>query len=187
MSESTLAICTVRASASPGVEIALDDTLCFDIACSNHLMVSPPLRGSNPYPCGSLTYRILHDYCRACRGVCQHGTGIFTVFVLAGDPLPPLYAPAAMPKAAAGSAALESAGFARAGRASATRSSATAINTTPLTDLPEIAGDFGRQISKEGFFALVDRLPAAKKPPPATYTPPRTILSRCASAPDTPR
>ena len=39
-------------------EIALDDALCFEIACSNHLMVSPPLRGSNPYPCGSLTYRI---------------------------------------------------------------------------------------------------------------------------------
>ena len=45
-------------------EIALDDTLCFDTACSNHLMVSPPLRGSNPYPCGSLTYRILPYYCR---------------------------------------------------------------------------------------------------------------------------
>ena len=63
--------CTVRASASQGGEIALDDTLCFDTACSNHLMVSPPLRGSNPYPCGSLTYRILQPYCRPCGGVCQ--------------------------------------------------------------------------------------------------------------------
>ena len=63
--------CTVRASASQGGVIALDDTLCFDIACSNHLMVSPPLRGSNPYPCGSLTYRILHSYFRTCPGVCQ--------------------------------------------------------------------------------------------------------------------
>ena len=52
-------------------EIALDHTLCFDIACSNHLMVSPPLRGSNPYPCGSLTYRILLIYCRTDRPVCQ--------------------------------------------------------------------------------------------------------------------
>ena len=52
-------------------EIALDDTLCFDITCSNHLMVSPPLRGSNPYPCGSLTYRIVQYNCRSCSGVCQ--------------------------------------------------------------------------------------------------------------------
>lgn len=82
--QSNRSFCTVRASASqgrvdsrvanlspawPGMvraesanhrEIALDDTLCFDTACSNHLMVSPPLRGSNPYPCGSLTYRILY-------------------------------------------------------------------------------------------------------------------------------
>ena len=64
-------LCTVRASASQGGEIALDETLCFDIACSNHLMVSPPLRGSNPYPCGSLTYRIFLPYCRAGGRVCQ--------------------------------------------------------------------------------------------------------------------
>ena len=90
--------CTVRASASQGRvtlpqanyprpvrewsganlrfdanhrEIALDDALCFEIACSNHLMVSPPLRGSNPYPCGSLTYRILHIYCMTAPGLCQ--------------------------------------------------------------------------------------------------------------------
>ncbi|MBR2799181.1 MAG: hypothetical protein IKE17_15785, partial [Clostridia bacterium] len=36
------------------------------------------------------------------------------------------------------------------------------------------------------FFALVDRLPAAKKAPPAAYTPPRTIKDRGAAAPDTP-
>ncbi|MBR2799136.1 MAG: hypothetical protein IKE17_15555, partial [Clostridia bacterium] len=39
---------------------------------------------------------------------------------------------------------------------------------------------------KEAFFALVDRLPAAKKAPPAAYTPPRTIKDRGATAPDTP-
>ena len=49
---------TVQALASQGGEIALDDTFVFDIACSNHLMMSPSLRGSDPYPCGSLTYRI---------------------------------------------------------------------------------------------------------------------------------
>ncbi len=52
-------------------EIALDDTLCFDITCSNPLMVSPPLRGSNPYPCGSLTYRILHTYFMTANRLCQ--------------------------------------------------------------------------------------------------------------------
>ena len=52
-------------------EIALDDTLCFDITCSNPLMVSPPFRGSNPYPCGSLTSRILHIYCMTAPGLCQ--------------------------------------------------------------------------------------------------------------------
>ena len=30
---------------------------CFDMTCSNQLTVSPRLRGSDPYPCGSLTYR----------------------------------------------------------------------------------------------------------------------------------
>ncbi|MBR3274220.1 MAG: hypothetical protein IKF98_09935, partial [Clostridia bacterium] len=44
----------------------------------------------------------------------------------------------------------------------------------------------GRQICKEAFFALVDRLPAAKKAPPAAYTPPRTIKDWGATAPDTP-
>ena len=48
---------TVQALASQGGEIALDDTFLFDIACSNHLMMSPSFRGSDPYPCGSLTYR----------------------------------------------------------------------------------------------------------------------------------
>ena len=48
---------TVRASASPGDETALDHALYFDIVCSYLLRVSPPLRGSSPYPCGSLTYR----------------------------------------------------------------------------------------------------------------------------------
>ena len=31
---------------------------CFDMICSNPLAVSPRFRGSDPYPCGSLTYRI---------------------------------------------------------------------------------------------------------------------------------
>ena len=31
----------------------------FDIACSNQLVMFPSLRGSNPYPCGSLTYRTI--------------------------------------------------------------------------------------------------------------------------------
>jgi hypothetical protein len=48
---------TVQALASQGGEIALDDTFVFDIACSNPLMMSPSLCGSDPYPCGSLTYR----------------------------------------------------------------------------------------------------------------------------------
>ena len=52
-------------------EIALGGTLCFDIACSNHLMVSPPLRGSNPYPCGSLTYRIYASIVKQSGRVCQ--------------------------------------------------------------------------------------------------------------------
>ena len=51
---------TVQALASQGGEIALDDTFVFDIACSNHLMMSPSFCGSDPYPCGSLTYRMLY-------------------------------------------------------------------------------------------------------------------------------
>jgi hypothetical protein len=50
---------TVQALASQGGEIALDDTFVFDIACSNQRMMSPSLCGSDPYPCGSLTYRTL--------------------------------------------------------------------------------------------------------------------------------
>jgi len=53
---------TVQALASQGGEIALDDTFVFDIACSNPLMMSPSFRGSNPYPCGSLTYRTLCSF-----------------------------------------------------------------------------------------------------------------------------
>ncbi len=46
----------VQALASQGDEIALNYAL--DSAQSVHLLiVSPLLRGSNPYPCGSLTYR----------------------------------------------------------------------------------------------------------------------------------
>ena len=44
----------------------------------------------------------------------------------------------------------------------------------------------GRKICKEAFFALVGRLPAAKKAPPAAYMPPCTIEYRGAAAPDTP-
>ncbi len=53
---------TVQALASQGGEIALDDTFVFDIACSNPLMMSPSLRGSDPYPCGSLTYRTMSKF-----------------------------------------------------------------------------------------------------------------------------
>jgi len=52
---------TVQALASQGGEIALDDTFVFDIACSNQRMMSPSLCGSDPYPCGSLTYRTYSD------------------------------------------------------------------------------------------------------------------------------
>ena len=76
-------LCTVRASASRGGEVALNDTLCFDITCSNHLTVSPLFRGSNPYPCGSLAYRVdpclprqrpqhgLYSYYKDSAAVCQ--------------------------------------------------------------------------------------------------------------------
>ncbi len=32
--------------------------LVFDMTCSNQLIVSPQFRGSSPYPCSSLTYRV---------------------------------------------------------------------------------------------------------------------------------
>ena len=69
---------TVQALASQGGEIALDDTLLFDIACSNPLMMSPSLRGSDPYPCGSLTYRTSFDfffYIMTNQYHCQHESG----------------------------------------------------------------------------------------------------------------
>ena len=47
----------VQALASQGGEVALCDTLSFDIACSDQRVMSPSLCGSDPYPCGSLTYR----------------------------------------------------------------------------------------------------------------------------------
>jgi hypothetical protein len=53
---------TVQALASQGGEIALDDTFVFDIACSNQRMMSPSLCGSDPYPCGSLTYRTILSF-----------------------------------------------------------------------------------------------------------------------------
>ena len=54
----------VQALASQGGEIALDVTFAFDNACSNPLMMSPSLRGSDPYPCGSLTYRTVCSFVR---------------------------------------------------------------------------------------------------------------------------
>jgi hypothetical protein len=51
------AVETVQALASPGGEIALGHALLFDKPCSNHRVMSPSLCGSDPYPCGSLTYR----------------------------------------------------------------------------------------------------------------------------------
>ncbi len=55
---------TVQALASQGGEITLDDTFVFDSTCSNPLMMSPSLRGSDPYPCGSLTYRTICSFSR---------------------------------------------------------------------------------------------------------------------------
>lgn len=52
---------TVQALASQGNEIALDDAL-FSTSTANLLIVSPLFRGSNPYPCGSLTYRVFNMY-----------------------------------------------------------------------------------------------------------------------------
>ena len=80
---------TVQALASQGGEIALDDTLLFDIACSNHLMMSPSFRGSDPYPCGSLTYRMQYGitfyvYClyyAKKNDVSTHGIGHPTEFL----------------------------------------------------------------------------------------------------------
>ena len=46
----------VQALASQGDEIALEYALVSTYP-ANLLIVSPLLRGSNPYPCGSLTYR----------------------------------------------------------------------------------------------------------------------------------
>jgi hypothetical protein len=46
----------VQALASQGSEIALNYALN-STKSVNLLIVSPLLRGSNPYPCGSLTYR----------------------------------------------------------------------------------------------------------------------------------
>jgi len=46
----------VQASAPQGNEVALFQAL-FSTWTVYLLMVSPPLCGSNPYPCGSLTYR----------------------------------------------------------------------------------------------------------------------------------
>ena len=54
---SAKAVETVQALASPGGEIALGHALLFDKPCSNHRVMSPSLCGSDPYPCGSLTYR----------------------------------------------------------------------------------------------------------------------------------
>ena len=54
---------TVQASASPGGEIALGHALFFDKPCSNHRVMSPSLCGSDPYPCGSLTYRTHMRFC----------------------------------------------------------------------------------------------------------------------------
>ena len=85
-------------------EIALDDTLCFDITCSNHLMVSPPLRGSNPYPCGSLTYRITLIVGQR-GGFCQH---LYQHFSFAESPFSIRAEP--MAKSAAGSARVPAAG-----------------------------------------------------------------------------
>lgn len=48
----------VQALASQGDEIALKYALVSTYP-ANQLIVSPLFRGSNPYPCGSLTYRKL--------------------------------------------------------------------------------------------------------------------------------
>ena len=48
----------VQALASQGDEIALGYALISTYP-ANLLIVSPLLRGSNPYPCGSLTYRVI--------------------------------------------------------------------------------------------------------------------------------
>jgi hypothetical protein len=56
-------LCTllVQALASQGDEIALEYALVSTYP-ANQLIVSPLFRGSNPYPCGSLTYRKLFNF-----------------------------------------------------------------------------------------------------------------------------
>ena len=81
-------------------EIALCDTFGFDITCSNQRIVSPRLCGSNPYPCGSLTYRIsfvftfivcllrsiVNPVCRVVSN-CFFGSGLSTERVPLDSPL----------------------------------------------------------------------------------------------------
>jgi hypothetical protein len=50
----------VQALASQGDEIAL--VVAFATTTVDLLIVSPLLRGNNPYPCGSLTYRCLCNF-----------------------------------------------------------------------------------------------------------------------------
>ena len=52
--------------------------------------------------------------------------------------------------------------------------------------MKEQALNSGHKICKEGIFALVDRLPAAKMPTPPPRRSPSTIERRGAAAPDTP-
>ena len=63
---------TVRASASPGGEVALNYALVSTWPV-DLLAVSPQFRGSNPYPCGSLAYRVfcLHYYDSTAPYICQ--------------------------------------------------------------------------------------------------------------------
>ena len=51
-------ICPVQVLALQGAEIALGYAL-YSTYPADPLEMSPSLRGSNPYPCGSLTYRVL--------------------------------------------------------------------------------------------------------------------------------
>ena len=59
------------------------------------------------------------------------------------------------------------------------------FNTSP-SDLPKPLRGSGRQICKEVFFTLVDRLPAAKIASFPPYMPPDSIEHRGAAAPDPP-
>ena len=78
---------TVQASASQGSEIALGHALVSTFP-ANQLIVSPPFRGSNPYPCGSLTYRVLlfrpyHMLSSSfCQLFCCKSDFIFIIFLL---------------------------------------------------------------------------------------------------------